>query len=93
MQTCPTTTPTTTPESSHLSNLSPVEIAEMDFFEIMEVPLVQMSEQQVRALIQTCQEERTIPTVRAAKARRKSEELSGKSPRKAKVQLDMNDLF
>lgn len=93
MQTCPTTTPTTNESSPLLSTLSPSEIAEMDFHEIMELPMTEMSDQQIRALLQTCQEERTIPTARAAKVRRKSEELSGKGSKKPKVQLNMDDLF
>lgn len=93
MQTCPTTTPTTNESSPTLLNPSPSDIAEWDFHEIMDAPMTQMSDQAIRALLQTCQEERTIPTARAAKVRRKSEELSGKSTKKPKVQLNMDDLF
>jgi hypothetical protein len=68
-------------------------MAEWDFHEIMEAPMTEMSDAQIRALLQVCQEERTIPTARAAKVRRKSEELSGKTSKKKVVQLNMEDLF
>lgn len=71
-----------------LSNSLP--LVEMDFHELISLPVTEMDDQQLKALISTCQEQRTIPTVRASRARAQSDKLQGKA-RKGKLKLEFSD--